>query len=139
MENDKALSTLNKTDYMLAVSCGLIAGIIDIVFVGDPNNSILGKAVDKQADNFIIKAAQFFYDNDKRTVQKPKHKPTELKKCIDYLEQAFPVNYDARYAADLNIADGVLKGMKPANHHLLSLAHSPDIVGLVSHDPGTDY
>lgn len=124
-------STMNKADYLLSVSCGLIAGVIDIIFVGDPNNSILGKITDKQADNFIIKAAQFFYDNDKRNKYKPKKKPSDLKHSIDYLEQAFPVKYDARYASDLNVADGVLSDMNPSNHHLKSLAHSSDIIGLI--------
>ena len=122
---------LEKTDFLLSASCGLIAGLIDAIFVGDPKNSFLGKEVDKQADNFVVKAAQFFYDNDKRAVQKPKKKPTELHKCISYLEQAFPVKYDARYAKDLNVSEGVLSDMTPSNHHLKSLSHSSDIIGLV--------
>lgn len=54
-----------------------------------------------------------------------------MEECISYLEQAFPVNYDARYAKDLVVEDGVLSGMRPLNHHLLSLAHSPDPIGLI--------
>ena len=57
--------------------------------------------------------------------------PESLNQCVSYLEQAFPVNYDARYASDLNVDEGVLAGMGPKNHHLYSLAHSPDIIGLV--------
>ena len=122
---------LDRTDYILAVSCGVLAGIVDVVFVGDPKNNILEHAIDAKADSFVIKAAQFFYDNDKRTKMKPKKRPDELHKCISYLEQAFPVNYDARYAKDLNVTDGILSDMNPKNHHLKSLAHSTDIIGLV--------
>ena len=63
--------------------------------------------------------------------------PQTLEQCISYLEQAFPVNYDARYAADLDletyeeVGEKVLGGMRPQNHHLLSLAHSPDVIGLL--------
>ena len=122
---------LDKSDYLIATSCGLISGLIDAIFVGDFQNSILGKAVDGLADKFVIKAAQFFWMNDKRTVGKNKKMPTELHTCISYLEQAFPVRYDARYAKDLNVEDGVLEHMSSSNHHLLSLAHSPDPIGLV--------
>lgn len=41
------------------------------------------------------------------------------------------MNYDARYAKDLVVEDGVLGGMRPLNHHLFSLAHSPDPIGLI--------
>lgn len=133
MTNDKNTSAigLEKQDYVLATSCGAIAGLIDVIFVGNPNESLLLKATDDLADKYVVKAAQFFWKNDKRTVGKSKKMPTELDKCISYLEQAFPVNYDARYAKDLNVADGVLEHMKPGNHHMLSLSHSPDPIGLV--------
>jgi len=122
---------LGKSDYILATSCGLLSGLIDAIFVGDPQNSILGKATDDLADKFVVKAAQFFWKNDKRSVGKNKKMPTELHSCISYLEQAFPVRYDARYAKDLNVKEGMLEHMTSSNHHLLSLAHSPDPIGLV--------
>lgn len=133
--------TCDKYDYMGATICGAIAGIIDIIFVGRPdivlkdgtvqNNSILGKVVDQSAEGFTQRAAQFFWSNDKRNTGKPKKMPQTLEQCVSYLEQAFPVSYDARYAKDLAVQEGVLRGMNPKNHHLLSLAHSPDIVGLI--------
>ena len=125
------MTELNKSDHILAVSCGLLSGLIDAIFVGDPQHSILGKATDDQTDKFVIKAAQFFWKNDKRPTGKNKKIPTELHTCISYLEQAFPAKYDARYARDLNVAEGVLEHMTSSNHHLLSLAHSPDPIGLV--------
>lgn len=122
---------LNKTDYILATSCGLVSGLIDAIFVGDPQNSILGKATDDLADKFVIKAAQFFWKNDKRSAGKSKKMPTELHTSISYFEQAFPAKYDARYAKDLKDSEGILEHMNPSNHHLLSPAHSPDPIGLV--------
>lgn len=121
----------DKYDYMVAAFCGGAAGLIDVFFVGDPLTSVLGKQVDKVADGFVKKAAQYFWKNDSRQTGKNKKMPQTLEQCISYLEQAFPVNYDARYAKDLNVEDGVLSGMRPKNHHLLSLAHSPDPIGLI--------
>jgi hypothetical protein len=121
----------DKYDVMIAAFCGGAAGLIDVFFVGDPHASVLGKSVDKAADELVKKAAKLFWENDKRTSGKSKKCPQTLEQCISYLEQAFPVNYDARYASDLEVAEGVLDGMRPSNHHLLSLAHSPDPIGLI--------
>lgn len=121
----------DKYDFMIAAFCGGVAGLIDVFFVGDPLTNKLGKSVDKTADELVKKAAQQFWKNDKRTSGKPKKMPQSLEQCIGYLEQSFPVNYDARYAKDLYHDEGVLSSMSPRNHHLLSLAHSPDPIGLI--------
>lgn len=138
----------DKYDYIAAACCGWLAGIIDVIFVRDPSSSklvgtppssrLVGKqssgklgVVDRAADGFVKKAAQFFWKHDKRTEGKSKKMPETLSQSISYLEQAFPVNYDARYASDLNVDGGVLTGMTSKNHHLHSLAHSPDIIGFV--------
>ena len=121
----------DKYDYMIAAFCGGVAGLIDVFFVGDPLTSKLGKSVDKVADEFTKKAAKMFWSSDPRQSGKPKKIPQTLEQSISYLEQAFPVNYDARYAKDLIVEEGVLAGMRPANHHLLALGHSPDPIGLV--------
>ena len=128
---DWSKTKCDKYDYMIAAFCGGAAGLIDVFFVGDPLTSVLGTKVDKVADGFVQKAAQFFWNNDKRENGKPRKMPQSLEQCISYLEQAFPVNYDARYAKDLVGEEGVLSGMRPLNHHLLSLAHSPDPIGLI--------
>lgn len=131
LADDWSKTKCDKYDYMIAAFCGGAAGLVDVFFVGDPLTSILGKQVDKAADGFVQKAAQFFWKNDKRTTGKSKKMPQTLEQCISYLEQAFPVNYDARYAKDLVVEEGVLGGMRPRNHHLMSLAHSPDPIGLI--------
>lgn len=120
----------DKYDYLIAVSCGLAAGIVDALFIGVPGQGKLGRFTDKSADGLVQKIAKMVWNGDGRT-NRPKHMPDTLEKSISYLEQSFPVNYDARYAADLKDANGLLAHMSPKNHHLLSLAHSPDIVGLL--------
>lgn len=122
----------DKYDYLIAAFCGGIAGLVDVLFVGDPLSSALKQHADKAADYFIMRSAQFFWKNDQRTIGKSREMPQNLTQCISYLEQAFPVNYDARYANDLlDLDEGILGGMTPRNHHLLALAHSPDVVGLI--------
>ncbi|SEA29235.1 hypothetical protein SAMN05216349_108124 [Oribacterium sp. KHPX15] len=129
--NDWQTAKCDKYDFMIAAFCGGVAGLIDVFFVGDPLTSKLGKSMDKVADGFTKKAAQMFWIKDPRQSGKPKKMPQTLEQCISYLEQAFPVNYDARYSKDLMVKDGVLARMRPSNHHLMSLAHSPDPIGLI--------
>lgn len=131
LEEDWSKAKCDKYDYMIAAFCGGVAGLVDVFFVGDPLSSMLGTNVDKAADKFTQKAAQIFWKNDQRISGKSKKMPQTLEQCISYLEQAFPVNYDARYAKDLIVEDGVLGRMRPVNHHLLSLAHSPDPIGMI--------
>lgn len=129
--NDWSKAKCDKYDYLIAAFCGGAAGLVDVFFIGDPLTSVLGKQVDKVADGFVKKAAHFFWKNDQRNNGKSKKMPQSLEQSISYLEQAFPVNYDARYAKDLVVEDGVLSEMRPLNHHLFSLAHSPDPIGLI--------
>lgn len=123
--------SLDKYDYILSAFFGAAAGIIDIIFVGSPADSKLGKFTDKAADELVKKTAQMFWKFDPRNSDHKSKRPESLVQCISYLEQAFPVSYDARYAKDLYVGEGQLQSMSPADHHLLSLAHSPDIIGLI--------
>lgn len=124
----------DKYDYLIAAFSGVIAGLIDAFFVGSiGENSELSKWSDRRADAFVQKVTKQLYMHDGRSsvAGKPKHTPDSIEKCISYLEQRFPVNYDARYASDLNVPDGVLSSMSSKNHHLISLSHSTDIIGLI--------
>lgn len=122
----------DKYDYMIAAFCGFSAGIIDALFIGIPGQGKLGQLTDKAADNMVQKIANMLWSADGRSYAngRPKHAPDTLEKAISYLEQSFPVNYDARYGKDLLNA-GSISSMSPKNHHLMSLAHSPDIIGLL--------
>ena len=130
-KNEWQKAKCDRYDYLIAAFCGGVAGLVDVFFVGEPLTSKLGKSADKVADGLTKKAAQMFWAKDTRQSGKPRKMPQTLEQCISYLEQAFPVNYDARYAKDLVVDEGVLAGMSPSNHHLLSLAHSPDPIGMI--------
>ena len=108
----------DKYDYMAAVGCGLIGGLIDIFFVGMPGKSMLGDWTDAQVDNAVMKFAKLggWRDNGNTA------------SAIGFLEKQYKVNYDQRHTADV----GNAFSMNTKNHHMKSLSHSPDIFGLIS-------
>lgn len=116
--NDKC----DKYDYMIAVACGAIAGLIDVFMVGAPAvNGSLQVWTDAQVNQVVIAFA-------KKSGWTPRQgNEDNIVSAINYLERQFHVNYDQRYTADVA---GVFD-MSTRNHHMKSLAHSPDVVGLV--------
>lgn len=110
----------DKYDYLTAVACGAIGGVVDIFLVGAPGDSVLGKWTDAQTDKAVIAFA-------KKMGWEPKAGNADnANSAIGFLERRFKVNYDQRKPGDVdNLFD-----IAPGTHHMMSLAHSPDIVGL---------
>lgn len=145
----------DKYDYIIAGFCGVISGLIDSLFVGCPGDSKLQPWTDAQADNFVHKFASGIYKADQQKREKllnqglsksevrdklegigipgdiSKKEPDTLQKSIQYLEKRFKVNYDSTNASMLKDAQGKLGHMSPKNHHLKSLGHAPDLIGLL--------
>ena len=117
----------DKYDYLIAAFCGVASGLIDAIFVGMPNESKLGNWTDKKTDDIVEKFAQSIWKSDKKNG--PNSAPDGIASAIGYLERRFKVNYDARYVSDLNLGDNVFN-MSTRNHHLKSLGHAPDLIGL---------
>ncbi len=114
----------DKYDYMIAGTCGVIGGLIDILFVGAPTDSKLGNIADEQANKITEKFAEFVgWDKDK-AVEKGKNTTAS---AIGYLEEKFKTNYDQ---ATTHATDGAVNNLSLKNHHLKSLGHSPDLIGL---------
>ena len=110
----------DKYDYLFAVGCGAVAGMVDIFLVGSPMDSKLGKWTDAQVDKAVMGFA-------KTCGWSPRlGQEDNVKSAIGFLEKKFPVNYDQRHSGDV----GNLFSMSAKNHHMKSLAHSPDIIGL---------
>ena len=117
---DKKLALVNarkcdKYDYLIAVASGAVAGLVDIFLVGAPGDSVLGNWSDAQVDKAVMSFAKL-----------NGWKGDNINSAIGHLEKAFPVNYDQRYTSDV----GGAFQMGTRNHHLKSLAHSPDPIGL---------
>ena len=111
----------DKYDYLIAVGCGAVAGLVDVFMVGSPADSKVLKWTDAQADKAVMLFAKSCGWNPKS------EKATNVSSAIGFLEKKFPVNYDQRHSGDV----GKLFVMSPKNHHIKSLAHSPDLVGLL--------
>lgn len=106
----------DKYDYIAAVACGAIGGIIDIFGVGMPKEGILGKWTDQQVDKAVITFAKKIPSSKEKNI-------SNMQEAIKFLEDEFKVNYDQSITVDELI-------ISPKMHHMMSLGHSPDIVGL---------
>jgi hypothetical protein len=110
----------DKYDYMIAGTCGLIGGLIDIFFVGAPNEGALSKMADDFTDGIVQKFAKA---NGWKGANEGKDATAS---AIGFLERQFKVNYDHRHGGDVG---GAFR-MSASNHHIKNLAHSPDMMGL---------
>lgn len=122
-ENRSLLKEKNKCDkfdYLAAVACGAIGGLVDIFLVGTPGNSGIGRWTDGQVNNAVKGFAKMVGWSPQEA------QVGNVNSAIGYLEKRFKVNYDQRHTVDV----GGAFQMSTKNHHMLSLSHSPDIVGL---------
>ncbi len=110
----------DKYDYMIAATCGIIGGLIDMFLIRAPGEGILGK----KADDFTNWVVQKFAKANGWPGPREGKDPT--KSAIGFLERKFTVNYDHRHGGDVG---GDFR-MSVKNHHIKSLGHSPDLVGL---------
>lgn len=114
--NDKC----DKNDYLIAIGCGAIAGLIDIFLVGAPGESSLGNWTDEQTNKAVMEFAKISGWSPRGGSE------NNVKSAIGFLENTFRVNYDQRHSGDINN----LIRMSAKNHHMKSLGHAPDILGL---------
>lgn len=114
----------DKYDYLIAGTCGVIGGLIDIFFVGMPGEGILTKVADSTVDSAVEKFASACGWSG------AKNSANSTKSAIGYLENNFKVNYDQATTYGSNGTDGAVKNLSLKNHHLKSLGHSPDLIGL---------
>lgn len=110
----------DKYDYMIAGTCGLIGGLVDILFVGLPGQGSLTHFTDDMTDKAVQKFASW------NGWKGPNEGSDPVASAIGFLERKYKVNYDHRHGGDV----GGLFKMSTRNHHIKSLAHSPDLVGL---------
>ncbi len=104
-------------DYTLAVSSGIICGLIDSFFVGKYDFESLKNESYKKINIFIEKyAKQNGYTGDDR-----------LKGAINFLENKFPVSNDSAYKINK-----LERFSSDRLHHLHDIAHHPTPIGLVA-------
>lgn len=136
----------DKYDYTIAAVSGVLCGLIDSFFVGAPDGSKLLQWSSKQIDKFVLKVAESplveRYGQNKRKwdpfeqLQRVRCSPEEYERrkigyAIEFLETEFGVNYDQSTTSRLGEAAREIFNLTPSNHHLKSLAHAPDPIGLI--------
>lgn len=108
----------DKTDYILAATCGAVCGVIDIFLVGKPGESPIGDITDKWFANRTTDFAKMCgFDGDENS----------LSSAVRFLEKKFKVPYDQ------SVGGGIFKellNITPNNHHFKSLGHNPTLLGL---------
>lgn len=117
----------DKYDYLIAGTCGVIGGIIDIVFVGAPGQSKLGNFTDEMANKTTEKFAELCGWDKEKAIERGSD---TTKSAIGFLENKFRINYDQATTNGKNGTGGLVKNLNTKNHHLKSLGHSPDLIGL---------
>lgn len=118
-ELDRYTNKASKEDYALAVASGLLAGIVDALYVGE--TPMFGTGTDKaragvneQVNRFIQKYA------GARGIESER-----LRGSIVGLEERFKVPQDNIWSSE-----GI--GVSAKNHHLADLAHHPTPLGFVA-------
>lgn len=103
-------SKADKWDCLVALGSGIVCGMVDIFWTGEFSLAEGRDMSSQKVDNLVKKTAKMMgCESD------------DLKKCVKFLEEKFPI------PADGNTPDfgGGLQ------HHLRDFAHHPTIVGLV--------
>ena len=115
-EIDRLTNHCDGIDYITAVVCGVVAGIIDSIYVGEWNfKSAKDKAnadINKEIEEFAKKCG--YKDNGKG-----------LQGAIEFLEKKFPLPGDNEWKF---IDDSKISA---SSHHLDDYCHHPTIVGLI--------
>lgn len=134
----------DKYDYTLATISGVASGLIDIIFIGGSNDGKLkgtqdergklSKSTNSWYKEIVLKYAQVDYKLRRLTGSHipnfPKQNPANITQAVHYLEMQYKVPYDAQFDSRLNNVNRGQLGMSALNHHLKSLAHYPDLIGL---------
>lgn len=119
-ENEKVIAQLNANinkltnhadgiDYMVAVASGVLAGLVDIVFVEDFSLEKANEWGNEKTNSFVVKIAK-----------KQGYEGDDLYGAVKFLEEKFP------FAADKATND-FGGGMQ---HHLRDFSHHPTPIGL---------
>lgn len=116
----------DKYDYLIAGTCGVIGGLIDVFFVGMPGEGKLTNIADNSVNLAVEKFAGACGWEGAREGSDP------TKSAISFLERNYKINYDQATTFGCNGTDGAVNNLSPKNHHLKSLGHSPDLIGLFS-------
>ena len=109
-ELERYTNHADKTDYALAVAGGVLAGLVDSLFVGEFSLEYANQWGNQQAEKLVLKVAKY-----------QGYGGTDPAQAIKHLEDQFPIAADKATAA---FGGGL-------QHHLRDFSHHPTPVGLV--------
>ena len=117
-------------DYALSAACGVVSGLVDVVFASTPGEGAVGNASDNLFDAAVVRFAKTVKDENGNPLWNPRPgKEDTPASAIGFLERQFKVGYDQAKSTEL---PGTIKSMTPKNHHAKSAAHYPDLIGLIA-------
>lgn len=109
-ELERYTNHADKADYALAVTSGVLAGLVDSLFVGEFSLEYANQWGNQQAEKLVLKVAKYQgYDG------------VDLAQAIKHLEDQFPIAADKATAA---FGGGL-------QHHLRDFSHHPTPLGLI--------
>lgn len=130
---DKLTNHADGIDYAIAVTSGIVTGIIDATIVGEWNFAEAKKDTYKEVNSKVISFAKKQPDyipycnfalEGKGTPRRKTKDPDRLETAIDFLEWKFHLPGDGAYSSGNFGIDG-------NTHRLDDLCHHPTLVGLV--------
>ena len=113
-------------DYAIAVTCGVVTGLIDSLFVGEWNfanaKAVSNKQINDKVMEFAKKDPQYteFVNNKRKN-----NDPNRLDSAIEFLEKKYKLPGDGAYKGFKEF------GVTDATHHLDDFCHHPTLVGLI--------
>lgn len=143
-EIDNLTNQADGYDYALAVSSGILSGLIDVFIVDEwdfaRGKRLANKDINDKIQQFAKKQPDYLTycrytlegaGGPRRT---PKN-PDRLETAVQFLEWKFPLPGDAPWLQKGYDKDGnviVNKKITPKSHHLDDLSHHPTVVGLIA-------
>ena len=112
-------------DYATAVTCGLVTGIIDALFVGEWDFKSAKAASNEEINNRIIEFAKKDPEYQEY-LEKRRHSNSDKENAITFLEKKYKLPGDGEYKAFSSL------GVTNATHHLDDFSHHPTLLGLIS-------
>lgn len=107
---DRLTNHADGIDYMISVASGMLAGVVDSIFVGELSLEKANEVGGDKVNNFVIKIAQ-----------RKGYKGDDLLGAVKYLESQFPIAADK---ATNDFGGGT-------QHHLRDFSHHPTPMGLI--------
>ncbi len=117
-------------DYVIAVSSGIISGIIDSLFVGEWDFAKAKQQADTEINHKIIDFAKKdpryipWCNGVGRTGAWKQRDPNRLPTAVEFLEKKYVLPGDKNW-------NFLGSGISPTSHHLDDFCHHPTVVGMI--------